>query len=224
MFFDRSLGYSDRDSDGTNDIVTLSFTRTATFRSFAETANQRPVAGALESLPADNATARDVMAATAREEIRSAYDGLSGEVLASLKGALMDAGRATAAAVNRRLARLGARDGFWVEGHGGRSETDAMTFATLGLRGSMALDDAVRVRALAGWRHAFGDTAPSSAHSMAGGAPFAVAGAPVAQDALDIELGIEAGLTDTATFGAAYTGQYGGGAGHGVTAELRVAL
>ena len=106
------------------------------------------------------------------------------------------------------------------------SDTDAMTFATLGLRGSMALDDAVRVRALAGWRHAFGDTAPSSAHSMAGGAPFAVAGAPVAQDALDIELGIEAGLTDTATFGAACTGRYAGGgdAGHGVTAELRVAL
>ena len=37
-------------------------------------------------------------------------------------------------------------------------------------------------------------------------------------------LGIEAGLTDTATVGAAYTGQYGGGAGHGVTAELRVAF
>ena len=104
------------------------------------------------------------------------------------------------------------------------SDTDAMTFSTLGLRGSMALGDAVRVRALAGWRHAFGDTAPSSAHSMAGGAPVAVAGAPVAQDALDIELGIEAGLMDTATVGAAYTGQYGGGAGHAVTAELRVAF
>ena len=66
MFFDRSLGYSDRDSDGTNDTVTLSFTRSATFRSFAETANQRAVAGAFESLPADNATARDVKAATTR--------------------------------------------------------------------------------------------------------------------------------------------------------------
>ena len=347
LFFDRSLGYSDRDSDNTNDTVTLSYTRNnATFRSFAETANQRAVAGALDSLPADNAIVTNVMAATAREELRAAYDGLSGEVHASLKGALMDAGRATAAAVNRRLARFGvpgARDGFWIEGHGGRSETDAasgasgmtanrrgavfgvdralgggwrigalggygrtelrqsargssgsvdsrsvgvygglesgasrlgfgalhtghavdvrrsvrigeasqrlsagydarswqvfaeaghrmqaggltlepfagvshtgldtegfresgggvaltassdtdaMTFATLGLRGSMPLDDAVRVRGMAGWRHAFGDTAPSSAHSMAGGAPFAVAGAPVAQDALDIELGV----------------------------------
>ena len=51
-----------------------------------------------------------------------------------------------------------------------------------------------------------------------------VTGAPVAQDALDIELGIEAGLTDTATVGAAYTDRYGDGDGHGVTAELRVAF
>ncbi len=381
VFYDLSLGYSDSNSDNTNDTVTLSSTRnSATFRSFAATANQRAVAGALDSLPADNAMVTNLMAATAREEVRSAYDGLSGEVHASLKGALMDAGRATAAAVNRRLARFGApgaRDGFWIEGHGGRSETDAasgaarmtadrrgavfgvdraldggwrlgalggygrtelrqrarrssgsvdsrsvglygglesgalrfgagalytghavdvrrsvrigdvsqrlsagydarswqvfaeaghriqaggltlepfagvshtgldtegfresgggaaltassdtdaMTFATLGLRASMPLDDAVRLRGMAGWRHASGDTAPSSAHSMAGGAPFAVAGAPVAQDALDIELGIEASLADTATFGAAYTGRYGGGAGHGVTAELRVAF
>ena len=378
LFYDRILSYS----TGINDTVTLSSTRnSATFRSFAATANQRAVAGALDSLPADNAIVTNVMAATAREEVRSAYDGLSGEVHASLKGALMDGGRATAAAVNRRLAARfgapGARDGFWVEGHGGRSETDAasgaarmtadrrgavfgvdralgggwrigalggygrtelrqrahlssgsddsrsvgvygglesgasrlgfgalytghavdvrrsvrigeasqrlsagydarswqvfaeaghriqaggltlepfagvshtgldtegfresgggaaltassdtdaITFATLGLRASMSLDDAVRLRGMAGWRHASGDTAPSSAHSMAGGAPFAVAGAPVAQDALDIEFGIEAGLTDTATFGAAYTGQYGGGAGHGLTAELRLAF
>ncbi len=381
LFYDRSLGYSDSNSDNTNDTVTLSSTRnSATFRSFAATANQRAVAGALDSLPADNAMVTNLMAATEREEVRAAYDGLSGEVHASLKGTLMDAGRATAAAVNRRLARFGApgaRDGFWIEGHGGRSETDAasgaarmtadrrgavfgvdraldggwrlgalggygrtelrqrarrssgsvdsrsvglygglesgalrfgagalytghavdvrrsvrigdvsqrlsagydarswqvfaeaghriqaggltlepfagvshtgldtegfresgggaaltassdtdaMTFATLGLRTSMPLDDGVRLRGMAGWRHASGDTAPSSAHSMAGGARFAVAGAPVAQDALDIELGIEASLADTATFGAAYTGRYGGGAGHGVTAELRVAF
>ncbi len=382
VFYDLSLGYSDSNNDNTNDTVTLSSTRnSATFRSFAATANQRAVAGALDSLPADNAIVTNVMAATAREEVRSAYDGLSGELHASLKGALIDGGRATAAAVNRRLARFGApgaRDGFWIEGHGGRSETDAasgaarmtadrrgavfgvdraldggwrlgalggygrtelrqrarrssgsvdswsvglygglesgalrfgagalytghtvdvrrsvrigdvsqrlsagydarswqvfaeaghriqaggltlepfagvshtgldtegfresgggaaltassdtdaMTFATLGLRASMPLDDAVRLRGMAGWRHASGDTAPSSAHSMAGGARFAVAGAPVAQDALDIELGIEASLADTATVGAAYTGQYGGGgAGHGVTAELRVAF
>ena len=382
LFYKLSLSYSDSDNDNTNDTVALSSTRnSATFRSFAATANQRAVAGALDSLPADNAIVTNVMAATAREELRAAYNGLSGEVHASLKGALMDGGRATAAAVNRRLAARfgapGARDGFWIEGHGGRSETDAasgaarmtadrrgavfgvdraldggwrigalggygrtelrqrallssgsddswsvglygglesgasrfgsgalytghavdvrrsvrigdvsqrlsagydarswqvfaeaghriqaggltlepfagvshtgldtegfresgggaaltassdtdaITFATLGLRASMSLDDAVRLRGMAGWRHASGDTAPSSAHSMAGGAPFAVAGAPVAQDALDIELGIEAGLADTATFGAAYTGRYGGGAGHGLTAELRLAF
>ncbi len=402
LFYDLSLSYSDSNNDGTNDTVTLSSAEKpgVTFRGFAATANQRAVAGALDSLPADNAIVKNGKAATAQAELRAAYDGLSGELHASLKGALMDGGRATAAAVNRRLAaraggpgaRLpaaaagpsrsprpgGARDGFWIEGHGGRSETDAasgaarmtadrrgavfgvdraldggwrlgalggygrtelrqrarrssgsvdsrsvglygglesgalrfgagalytghavdvrrsvrigdvsqrlsagydarswqvfaeaghriqaggltlepfagvshtgldtegfresgggaaltassdtdaMTFATLGLRASMSLDDGVRLRGMAGWRHASGDTAPSSAHSMAGGAPFAVAGAPVAQYAVDIELGIEAGLTDTATVGAAYTGQYGGGgAGHGLTAELRVAF
>ena len=401
LFYDLSLSYSDSNNDGTNDTVTLSSAEKpgVTFRGFAATANQRAVAGALDSLPADNAIVKNGKAATAQAELRAAYDGLSGELHASLKGALMDGGRATAAAVNRRLAaraggpgaRLpaaaagpsrsprpgGARGGFWIEGYGGRSvtgaasgaarmtadrrgavfgvdralgggwrlgalggygrtelrqrarrssgsvdswsvglygglesgasrfgfgalytghtvdvrrsvrigdvsqrlsagydarswqvfaeaghriqaggltlepfagvshtglytegfresgggaaltassDTDAMTFATLGLRASMPLDDGVRLRGMAGWRHAFGDTAPSSAHSMAGGARFAVAGAPVAQDALDIELGIEAGLADTATFGAAYTGRYGGGAGHGLTAELRLAF
>ena len=163
LFYDRSLDYSDSNNDDTKDTVTLSSTRnSATFRSFAATANQRAVAGGLDSLPADNAIVTNVMATTAREEVRSAYDGLSGEVHASLKGALMDAGQATAAAVNRRLARFGApgaRDGFWVEGHGGRSETDAASGAarmTADRRGAVfgvdrALDGGWRIGALGGY-------------------------------------------------------------------------
>ena len=399
LFIDYGLNYVDSDSNGTLDTVNLSSARKAgvTFGEFAETANQRAVANALDSLPAANATVSDVMAASTREEMPAVYDARSGEVHASLKGALMGTGQRQVAAVKSRMAaRFGnpgaqastaasgtspspadGSSGLWVTGYRSRSETDAtagtarmdtdldgvvfgiggalgerwrlgvlggysrtdvsqrallssgsvdtwsaglygaaesgaarlsfgavynghaidadrsvpsvsvseiqnlsarydarswqvfaeagyrvrsrdrmvepfagvssihldtdgfsesggdaaltsssdidsMMFTTLGLRSAIQMDDTVRIRSMVGWRHAFGDTDPSSTHSMAG-SPFTVTGAPTAEDALDIELGIEAELSDTAVLGVAYKGRYGGGGGdHGFNAGLRV--
>ncbi len=394
LFIDYGLIY-----DLTNNNVDLSSAGKddVTFREFAGTANQWAVANALDSLTPANAAVGDVMAATTPAGARAAYDARSGEVHASLKGALMDAGQGTVAAVNNRLAaRFGSvgaqastaafgtssladRDsGSWITGYGAWGETDAtsgtarmetdlrgvlfgvdralgeswhlgvlggysrtdvtqrarlssgsvdtwsvglyggaesgaarfsfgaiydghaidahrsvpsiglpgiqhlsadydarslqlfaeaghevqaggltlepfagvssiyldtdgfsesggdaalvassdtesMMFATLGLRGAMQVDDMIHLRGMAGWRHAFGDTDPSSTHTMAGSSAFTVTGAPTAEDALDIELGVEVGLSANAFLGVAYKGRYGdGAAAHGFNAGLRV--
>ena len=386
LFYDLTNNNVDLSSAGKDDV---------TFREFAGTANQWAVANALDSLTPANAAVGDVMAATTPTGARAAYDARSGEVHASLKGALMDAGQGTVVAVNNRLAaRFGSvgaqastaafgtssladgQSGLWVTGASGETEatantarmetdlrsvvfgidralsegwrlgvlggysrtdvsqrarlssgsvdtwsvglyggaeagaarfsfgavydghaidarrsvpsiglpgiqnlsssydarswqlfaeagyevqadglmlepfagvshtglatdgfsesggdaaltsssdTDNTTFATLGMRGSAALNDTVHVRGMAGWRHAFGDTDPSSTHTLSGSSAFTVTGAPTAEDAVVIEFGIEASLSDNAFLGVAYKGQYGdGAAAHGFNAGLRV--
>ena len=104
------------------------------------------------------------------------------------------------------------------------SDTDNTTFTTLGMHGAMVLLDTIHVRGTAGWRHAFGDTEPSSTATPRGTtAAFTVTGAPIAEDALVAEFGIEAGLTDNAFLGVAYKGRYSDAAAdHGFNAGLRV--
>ena len=103
------------------------------------------------------------------------------------------------------------------------SDTDNTTFTTLGMHGAMVLLDTVHVRGMAGWRHAFGDTEPSSTATLSSSSAFTVTGAPTAEDALVAEFGIEAGLSDNAFLGVAYKGRYSdGAAAHGFNAGLRV--
>ena len=65
---------------------------------------------------------------------------------------------------------------------------------TLGARAEAALfDDApLFARGMLGWRHVFGDVTPTStlAFASAPSIPFAVAGAPIARDALAVEAGV----------------------------------
>ena len=89
--------------------------------------------------------------------------------------------------------------------------------------GSTELRDTVHARGMAGWRHAFGDTDPSSTFTLSNSPGFTVMGAPTAEDVLVAELGIETGLSDNAVLGVAYKGRYGGGAtDHGFNAALKV--
>ncbi len=103
------------------------------------------------------------------------------------------------------------------------SDTDNATFTTLGLRSAMALLDTIHVRGMAGWRHAFGDTEPSSTATLRNSTTaFTVTGAPIAEDALVTEIGIEAGLLDNVFLGVAYKGRYSDGVTvHGFNASLR---
>ncbi|WP_201415031.1 autotransporter domain-containing protein [Mesorhizobium sp. J8] len=89
-----------------------------------------------------------------------------------------------------------------------------VTFTTLGLHAStdFALGDtSATLRGMLGWRHAVGDTTPLSTFALAGGAPFAIAGAPIARDAAVVEAGLALNLTPAATLGVSYSGQFGSG-------------
>ena len=63
-----------------------------------------------------------------------------------------------------------------------------------------------------GWRHAYGDTVPTSVLSLSGATPFAVNGVPVAKDAAVLELSLDAPVARNATLSISYTGQIGNGA------------
>ncbi len=104
------------------------------------------------------------------------------------------------------------------------SDTNSRTLTTLGVRSAMELQDTVQARGLVGWRHAFGDTDPSSTGTLRDSSTAITAlGAPTAQDAVVTELGLEVGLSAHAVIGVAYQGQYGDGVTvHGFNAGLKL--
>jgi outer membrane autotransporter protein len=107
-------------------------------------------------------------------------------------------------------------DGFTEKGgvaalhvRGGTTDT---TFTTLGIHLSSAFDLGgmkATARGTLGWRHAFGEVTPLSTHAFAGGDPFDIAGVPIAKDAALVEAGLDLNLTEAATLGVAYQGQFG---------------
>lgn len=99
-----------------------------------------------------------------------------------------------------------------------------MTFTTLGIRAAGRFDvgqSSVTAQGLLGWRHGFGDISPQSMFALAGSADFDIAGVPMARDALLMEAGIEARLSEDVTLGVNYSGQTGEGVeDHGVRGAL----
>ncbi|MET0337808.1 MAG: autotransporter domain-containing protein [Caulobacter sp.] len=107
----------------------------------------------------------------------------------------------------------------------GNSDLDT-TFMTLGLRGETDVivgETETRLFGGIGWRHAFGDVTPIAALNFAGGDPFAISGAPIAENSLALTGGFEVTLTPTARLGLTYDGQIGSNAvDHGLTADFRL--
>lgn len=108
------------------------------------------------------------------------------------------------------------------------SQTTDVIFTTLGLRAASAFTLGtveLSAKGMLGWRHAFGDVTPLSTAAFAGSDAFTVAGTPIARNAALVEAGLDLKLSDNATLGASYTGQYGSGAQeHGFKARLGVAF
>ena len=76
---------------------------------------------------------------------------------------------------------------------------------------------------MVGWRHAFGDTPTSQMRFASGSDAFTIAGMPLSRDALVLDAGIDLSLTDNATLGFAYGGQFGsGGRDHSATLNFNV--
>ncbi|WP_043611084.1 autotransporter domain-containing protein [Ensifer sp. ZNC0028] len=93
--------------------------------------------------------------------------------------------------------------------------TDDAMLTTIGLRWWAVLPvDQMPVSAsgMLGWRHAEGDLSPSARLAFAGGSPFTIAGVPIARDALVVEAGISARLSQSARLAITYLGEFGDGA------------
>jgi fibronectin-binding autotransporter adhesin len=92
--------------------------------------------------------------------------------------------------------------------------TSNVTTTTLGLRAGSAFTIAGmtgQARGTVGWQHAFTDTTPWATLQLTGGTPFTAAGVPIAQDAALLELGIDVRLSERASIGIGYTGQFAAG-------------
>lgn len=100
------------------------------------------------------------------------------------------------------------------------------TFTTLGIRGKTQIDPGATAATLSGglgWRHAFGSEPASQMAFASGGNAFSIAGVPLAQDSLVLDAGFDVNLTDNATLGLSYNGQYGSNlADHAAKASLSV--
>jgi outer membrane autotransporter protein len=85
----------------------------------------------------------------------------------------------------------------------------ATTYTTLGLRGATQLTGTLTARGTLGWRHALGDITPLAALAFqSGGAAFALAGSPIARDALVAEAGLDFAVAANASLGISWTGQF----------------
>jgi fibronectin-binding autotransporter adhesin len=91
-----------------------------------------------------------------------------------------------------------------------RAQTTAVAFATLGLRAQIRFDLGslpARFDTTLGWRRAAGDITPLSLQSFSGGSPFAIAGVPIARDALVVGAGFSLTVAPGAELALSYDGQ-----------------
>ena len=123
-----------------------------------------------------------------------------------------------------RLSTDGFTEAGGVAALNGASSSTHITYSTLGLRGSTSAGmpgNQTRLRGLVGWRHAFGDAAPNSTLALAGQPSFAVAGVPIAKNALVLEGGIDFAVSRNLTLGVSYVGQAASQlSDHGIKASL----
>ena len=123
-------------------------------------------------------------------------------------------------------------DGFTEQGGAaaltGAASSMSTTLTTLGARFAtdMALGSGTLTpSAKLGWQHAFGDVDADTVLWLSGSTPFAVAGAPIARDALALNLALAYGFTRDVSAGIAYDGVLAADAQSStLKANLRVAF
>ncbi len=88
---------------------------------------------------------------------------------------------------------------------------DAIGFATIGLRSTsvvVSADGQLKLSGQLAWQHAFGDTDPTSVQNFAGGNSFSVSGTPLATDTLLAQVGVTRTISDNASLGLSYDGEF----------------
>lgn len=98
----------------------------------------------------------------------------------------------------------------------GGSENASYGITTLGLRGdtTMFAIAPLSLNGMIGWQHVYGGPTPNATLAFASlpSTPFSIAGAPIARDALALELGIDRRLTSNLKLGLYYSGLLASGA------------
>jgi len=94
------------------------------------------------------------------------------------------------------------------------SSQNNVTFATLGLRADRVFETTasqLRVNGMLGWRNASGAVAPNTTMQLDVANPFTVSGAPIARNALVMELAVSAQVGLSTAVNLSYGGQFGSG-------------
>lgn len=163
-------------------------------------------------------TGRSVSIPGVGDSLKGDYRAGTAQVFGELGYGIEAGGIALEPFANLAHVRL-RTDGFAEKGGvaalNGRAGTADTTFATLGVRAATTFDlngASLTARGMLGWRHAFGDTAPDATMLFAsGGDAFAIAGVPIARDAVVVEAGFDLRLSPDATLGVSYGAQFGSG-------------
>ncbi|NDY83282.1 autotransporter domain-containing protein [Orrella sp. NBD-18] len=90
-----------------------------------------------------------------------------------------------------------------------------VTFSTVGLRADRTFEtktNQISINGMLGWRNASGAVSPSTTMQLDFSNPYSVAGAPIAKNALVLELSIGAEVAQNTTVNLSYGGQFGSGA------------
>jgi len=165
----------------------------------------------------DISTKRHVVFPAFNETLSADYDARTTQAFAELAYRMDFEDTAFEPFANLAYARLKS-DAFSEEGgtiaalSTGSSSMDT-AFTTFGIRASTDIDlqdTKATVRGMLGWRHAYGDVTPSSKLAFNTGASFDSVGAPIAENALTMEAGLDFNLAKNATIGASYAGQIAG--------------
>jgi outer membrane autotransporter protein len=92
----------------------------------------------------------------------------------------------------------------------GASDNADYGITTLGLRGDATMfpTTPLILTGMIGWQHVYGGPTPNATFAFASRAstPFSIAGAPIARDALALELGVDRRLTSNIKLGVYYSG------------------
>ncbi|HEX8381367.1 MAG TPA: autotransporter domain-containing protein [Allosphingosinicella sp.] len=151
------------------------------------------------------------------------YDGRTTQAFAEIAYSLPIGGATLEPFAEAAYVRV-RTDGFTESGGAaaltGARETQSATFTTVGLRASAALGP-LSLTGTAGWRHAHGLDPSASRLSFGAGSPFTVTAAPIAEDSIVAEAGVEVSLGGAARFRLVYSGQIAGRSeDHGARATL----
>ena len=173
-------------------------------------------------------TRRNVAFPGFSDTLRAEYDAKTAQVFGEL-GWTVPAGSGSlepfVGLAHVRLKTDGFTENGGVAALRAQGDTTSTTFSTLGVRGNAGAVSLggvqATVRGMVGWRHAFGDTTPTTAAAFANQSAFIVAGVPIGKDVAVFEGGLDFALQRNLTLGVSYSGQVGNGVqDHGVRANL----